>query len=238
MAPVQADPTLLRPVQEAPKATASYHCIGLMMPLYLAPLIYNGSRESLCLYSVLLPLCWWLTSSMPRCVAAFAPLLTLPALQIMSPDDTAACFFESASLEVVAFLALVTAGHTSSGSLLRRLSYRFCSKYGVQVHALYLSLTCMTYVLAIFVHKSLVAVLLVLSVDKVLSCVHESELDTTLIEERALREPKAKVSLYRRSQSLVPGASNRSDTDKLFAQLAQAVDILNDETAEAVTLKK
>ncbi|KAL1442323.1 hypothetical protein MTO96_046459 [Rhipicephalus appendiculatus] len=140
-------------------------------------------QESLCLFSVLLPLCWWLTASIPRCVAAFAPVLTLPALQLMSPDETAAHFFESDSLEVVAFLALVTASHCSSGSLLRRLSYQFCSKYGLQVRALYLSLSCTTYVLAIFVNKSVLAVLFVVAVDKVLGCVHESELDKTLIED-------------------------------------------------------
>ncbi|XP_065301031.2 guanine nucleotide-binding protein G(s) subunit alpha isoforms XLas-like [Dermacentor albipictus] len=175
---------------------------------------------------------------MPRCVAALAPVLTLPALQIMSPDDTAACFFQMNSLEVVAFLALVTAGHSSSGSLLQRFSYLLCSKYGLQVRALYFSLTCMTYVLAIFMPKSLVAVLFVLTVDKVLSCVHESELDRTLIEERVSQEPKAKVAPYRRSQSLVPSVSDKPDTDKLFARLAQAVDVLNDETAETVTLNK
>ncbi|XP_077507529.1 uncharacterized protein LOC144118466 [Amblyomma americanum] len=164
--------------------TASYHCIGLMMPVYLAPLIYYGTRESLCLYSVLLPLCWWMTSSVPRCVAAFAPVFTLPVLQIMSPDETAAYFFEWESLEVTAFLALVTASHTS-GSLLRRSIFRFCSKHGLEIHALYFYLACLAYVLAVFVHKSLVAVLFVLTVDKLLGFVHECELDKSLIGERS-----------------------------------------------------
>ncbi|KAL3191598.1 hypothetical protein MRX96_059696 [Rhipicephalus microplus] len=233
--PVPPHPTSLRPAKEAHNPAASYHCIGLMMPVYLAPLIYHATRESLCLFSVLLPLCWWLTTSIPRCVAAFAPVLTLPALQLMSPDETAAHFFESDSLEVVAFLALVTASHSSSGSLLRRLSYRFCSKYGLQVPALYLSLSCTTYVLAIFVNKSVLAVLFVVAVDKVLSCVHESDLDKTLIEDHVLQEPVTKLSpLRRKSTSFMPGTTNRPDTEKLFARLAQAVDYLSDDTAEAV----
>ncbi|KAL1467012.1 hypothetical protein MTO96_005878 [Rhipicephalus appendiculatus] len=198
----------------------------------------DDARESLCLFSVLLPLCWWLTASIPRCVAAFAPVLTLPALQLMSPDETAAHFFESDSLEVVAFLALVTASHSSSGSLLRRLSYQFCSKYGLQVRALYLSLSCTTYVLAIFVNKSVLAVLFVVAVDKVLGCVHESELDKTLIEDHDFQEPVAKLSPLRRSKNFVPGATNRPDTEKLFARLAQTVGYLSDDTAQAVMLRR
>ncbi|KAK8761874.1 hypothetical protein V5799_026871 [Amblyomma americanum] len=88
------------------------------------------------------------------------------------------------SLEVTAFLALVTASHTS-GSLLRRSIFRFCSKHGLEIHALYFYLACLAYVLAVFVHKSLVAVLFVLTVDKLLGFVHECELDKSLIGERS-----------------------------------------------------
>ncbi|XP_049520849.1 uncharacterized transporter B0285.6-like [Dermacentor silvarum] len=115
-----------------PSETQTRHCVGLMMPIYLAPLIIYGTPSSLCLYSVLLPLCWWLTSSVPHCVAAFAPVVTLPALQIMSADETATYFFESKCIEMTALLVFLTAVHMT-GSLVPRISFKICSRFGLQV---------------------------------------------------------------------------------------------------------
>ncbi|KAK8785917.1 hypothetical protein V5799_007725 [Amblyomma americanum] len=88
-------------------------------------------QECLCLYSLLLPLCWWMTNSVPRCVAALAPFVTLPVLRTLGADEAAAAFLTPASLRHLIFLVIVTASHTS-GRLIPRLSFNVCSKYGLQ----------------------------------------------------------------------------------------------------------
>lgn len=198
-----------------------YGSTGLLMPLYLSPLIYQGTPESLCLYSVLLPLSWWATGSIPRCVAALAPMVTLPVLQTMSADDAAAAFLTPASLIVFIFLVIVTAGHTS-GSMIPRLSFKICSKYGVQALPLFVWLAALTYVTSLFVPKPVVAVLLNLVVDKILRCIHHCERDRTLTEHHDSREESEK-------QPPSPLAPTRQSSlastkpDDLLAELAEAV---------------
>ncbi|XP_070390340.1 uncharacterized protein [Dermacentor albipictus] len=213
-----------------PSGTETRRCVGLMMPIYLAPLIIYGTRPSLCLYAILLTLCWWLTSSVPRCVAAFAPVLTLPALQIVSADEAAAYFFASRSLEVTALLVFLTALHTT-GTLVPRISFKLCSRFGLQVRPLFVGVACVTYVLALFVHEGVVALLFVMALEKALSCVHESELDRPIMER--YKEPDSRdwlplpLLISVNATPAVEGAR----TDKLFDQLAKAVVNLNEAEA-------
>ncbi|XP_049520857.1 uncharacterized protein LOC125944425 [Dermacentor silvarum] len=208
---------------------------GLLMPLYLSPLIYQGTPESLCLYSVLLPLCWWATGSIPRCVAALAPMVTLPVLQTMSADDAAAAFLTPASLGLFIVLAITTAGY-SSGNMIPRLSFTVCSKYGLQVVPLFLWLAAVTYVTSLFVPKAVVAVLLNLVVDKILSCIHHCELDKTLIEQQDQREEPEKPSpqpVQTRQASVTS-----IETERLLAELAEVVVQLDHECADCKKIHK
>ncbi|KAH7960449.1 hypothetical protein HPB49_019948 [Dermacentor silvarum] len=192
-------------------------------------------QESLCLYSVLLPLCWWATGSIPRCVAALAPMVTLPVLQTMSADDAAAAFLTPASLGLFIVLAITTAGY-SSGNMIPRLSFTVCSKYGLQVVPLFLWLAAVTYVTSLFVPKAVVAVLLNLVVDKILSCIHHCELDKTLIEQQDQREEPEKPSpqpVQTRQASVTS-----IETERLLAELAEVVVQLDHECADCKKIHK
>ncbi|KAK8784991.1 hypothetical protein V5799_008650 [Amblyomma americanum] len=117
-----------------------------------------GGMECLCLYSLLLPLCWWMTNSVPRCVAALAPFVTLPVLRTLGADEAAAAFL-------------------------------------TQALPLFLWLTALTYAMSLFVPKAAVALLLNLAVDKILTCIHDCELDRTLSEQEEQRYTGTRCTL-------------------------------------------
>ncbi|KAL1428441.1 hypothetical protein MTO96_002817 [Rhipicephalus appendiculatus] len=188
-----------------------YGLAGLLMPLYLSPLIYQGTRESLCMYSMLLPLCWWATGSIPRCMAALAPMVTLPVLQTMSADEAAAAFLTPASLIIFIFLVIVTAGRTS-GSMDPQAELQDMQQVWRPV--------AVTYVTSLFVPKTVVAVLLNLVVDKILRCIHHCERDRTLIEHHDSREESDKQPPLAPTRQCSLASIKPDD---LLAELAEAV---------------
>ncbi|XP_054934184.1 uncharacterized protein [Dermacentor andersoni] len=137
----------------------------------------------------------------------------------------------SRSLEVTALLVFLTAVHTT-GNLVPRISFKLCSRFGLQVRTLFVGVACVTFVLALFVHEGVVALLFVMALEKMLSCVHESELDRTIMEHYKEPDNLDWLPLPLLISGNATPAVEGAHTDKLFDQLAKAVVNLNEE-AEA-----
>lgn len=197
-----------------PTENASYEYIGFLMPVYMAPMLFGG-KEGICFYCILLPLAWWALSSIPRPVAAFLPFVTLPIFNIMDPDHLSTAFFSVDVLAAVTFLGLMMVFYSQS-TLIPRVSFRVCGFFGLQMRYLFVWLSVVTYLTTQFVSNTLLAMLLVLAIDKILNCVHEQQLDVhhsiNVSEEPGLFQ--------------VPGVKStpmEQDTDVLFDELSAAV---------------
>ncbi|KAK8766536.1 hypothetical protein V5799_006678 [Amblyomma americanum] len=147
-------------------------------------------------------------------------------------DITISYRLQSKSLEATALLAFLTAAVTTS-SLVQRISFKLCSRIGLQVRSLFVGMACLTYVLAIFMHQNVLAMFFVLLVDKVLSCVHETELDKTFTERLEKRVSLEWLSLPGPIQATDKSFADAAGADKLMDKLAKAVVNLNDAVAES-----
>ncbi|KAL3244271.1 hypothetical protein MRX96_018894 [Rhipicephalus microplus] len=106
--------------------------------------------------------------------------------------------------------------------MIPRLSFKICSKYGIQALPLFVWLVAVAYVTSLFVPKPVVAVLLNLVVDKVLRCMHQCERERTLTERHDSREVPDKQPPPPLVPTRQPSLASIKPDD-LLTELAEAV---------------
>ncbi|KAL3229403.1 hypothetical protein MRX96_023590 [Rhipicephalus microplus] len=92
--------------------------LGILMPLYLLPLLFLGTKYGGCVYCLLLPLLLWAFNSLPKPGAALVHMITVPLMGLMKPEQIAHQYLSVEALALAMMLCLVVAvDHWSDLSL-------------------------------------------------------------------------------------------------------------------------
>ncbi|XP_077508337.1 uncharacterized protein LOC144119644 [Amblyomma americanum] len=183
--------------------------LSYLLPFYLCPVLYPGTKESKCFYCVLLMMCWWQLRAMPKAVLAFLPAVALPLLGIMGHEQVASNYFSVDVLTAVLLLWLVLAGDETA--TVGRLSYALVGHFGGRVRPLLVLLTAATFVASLVLPQSLVAVVVTCLVERVCKFVRDEGLQDT---QRCLERHAAEEAA---------GRSRQVDTLILYEELALAL---------------
>ncbi|XP_064471996.1 uncharacterized protein LOC135386161 isoform X2 [Ornithodoros turicata] len=192
------------------KAQGGYAHLGYFLPIYLSPILYDGSQESKYLYFVLLLLFLWAFNSIPKPITAFLPVVNYPLIGAMTPNQVAAHYLSVEVLSTTAVLLLVSAVDSAT-TIVPRIGLKLCSHYGLRRAKPFLILCLFTFLAAMFCSTTTLAAPLLYFIDRVLQFLHNEHLDTT-----------SEHSARYRSQDNT-NASTGKDADDLFDKLAEAV---------------
>ncbi|XP_065282004.1 uncharacterized protein [Dermacentor albipictus] len=167
--------------------------LGLLMPLYLSPMLYYKTVYTSCLYCLLLVLFMWAFNTAPKPAIAFLHMVNLPLLNIMGAEELAAQYLTLDALLLVILLYLVVLVDTLT-DLVRRIAYTGCSRYGLRRNGVFLSLCGATFVGAMLISTVVLCVPLLYLVDRVFSVIYKESMDQRLIGSPTSRPSPASSS--------------------------------------------
>nr|XP_054934257.1 uncharacterized protein LOC126517367 [Dermacentor andersoni] len=158
-----------------------------LMPFYLCPVLYPGTKESKCFYCVLLMMSWWQVRPIPRPVLAFLPAIALPLLGIMGHDQVATNYFSVDVLTTMLLLWLVLVSDETS--TVGRLTYALVGRFGSRAGPVLVLLTASTFVASLVLPQSLVTVFVTCLVERLCNFVRKEGLqDAQRCLDRAVAE--------------------------------------------------
>ncbi|XP_072142916.1 uncharacterized protein [Dermacentor andersoni] len=158
-----------------------------LMPFYLCPVLYPGTKESKCFYCVLLMMSWWQVRPIPRPVLAFLPAIALPLLGIMGHDQVATNYFSVDVLTTMLLLWLVLVSDETS--TVGRLTYALVGRFGSRAGPVLVLLTVSTFVASLVLPQSLVTVFVTCLVERLCNFVRKEGLqDAQRCLDRAVAE--------------------------------------------------
>ncbi|KAL1428460.1 hypothetical protein MTO96_002835 [Rhipicephalus appendiculatus] len=143
--------------------------LNYLIPFYLCPVLYPGTKESKCFYCVLLMMSWWQLRAIPKPVLAFLPAIALPLFGIMGHEQVATNYL---SALLLLWLVLVSDETPTVG----RLSYALVSRFGSRAGPVLVLLTALTFVASLVLPQSLVAVFVTCLVERLCNFVSEEGL--------------------------------------------------------------
>ncbi|KAH6933513.1 hypothetical protein HPB50_015849 [Hyalomma asiaticum] len=197
--------------------------LGLLMPLYLSPMLYYKTMYTSCLYCLLLVLLMWAFNTAPKPAIAFLHMVNLPLLNIMGAEELAAQYLTLDALLLVVLLYLVVLVDALT-DLVRRIAYTVCSRYGLRRNGVFLSLCGATFVGAMLISTAVLCVPLLYLVDRVFSVIYKESMDQRLSDSPASRPSPATGSAVRQDVEESPkpavteGSTNvPADADKPIA---------------------
>ncbi|KAL1430167.1 hypothetical protein MTO96_015370 [Rhipicephalus appendiculatus] len=180
---------------------------GLLMPLYLSPMLYYKAVSTSCLYCLLLVLLMWALNTAPKPAIAFLHMVNLPLLNIMGAEELAAQYLNLDALLLVVLLYLVALVDMLT-DLVPRIAYTGCSRYGLRRNGVFLSLCGATFVGAMLISTAVLCVPLLYLVDRVFSVIYQEGMDQRLNDSPTGRPSPA------------IGSAERHDADGLFERLS------------------
>lgn len=183
--------------------------LGYLMPFYLCPVLYPGTKESKCFYCVLVMMSWWLLRAMPKPVLAFLPAIALPLLGIMGHEQIASNYLSMDVLTAALLLWLVLAGDDTA--TVGRLSCALVGRFGGRARPVLAILTAVTFLASLVLPQSLVAVLVTCLAERVCKFEREHGLQDV---QRCLESAAADDAV---------GHSTEVDTLLLYEELAVAL---------------
>nr|XP_054932880.1 uncharacterized protein LOC126544664 [Dermacentor andersoni] len=145
--------------------------LGYLMPFYLCPVLYSGTKESRSFYCVLVMMSWWLLRTMPKPVLAFLPTIALPLFGIMGHEQIASNYLSMDVLTAALLLWLVLAGDDTA--TVGRLSCALVGRFGGRARPVLAILTAATFVASLVLPQSLVSVLVTCLAERVYKFEHE-----------------------------------------------------------------
>ncbi|KAH7960249.1 hypothetical protein HPB49_018219 [Dermacentor silvarum] len=164
--------------------------LSYLMPFYLCPVLYPGTKESKCFYCVLLMMSWWQVRAMPKPVLAFLPAVALPLLGIMGHDQVATNYLSVDVLTTVLLLWLVLVSDETS--TVGRLSYALVGRFGSRAGPVLVLLTASTFVASLVLPQSVVTVFVTCLVERLCNFVREEGLqDAQRCLDRAVADDTA-----------------------------------------------
>ncbi|XP_075540981.1 uncharacterized protein LOC142575473 isoform X3 [Dermacentor variabilis] len=161
--------------------------LSYLMPFYLCPVLYPGTKESKCFYCVLLMMSWWQVRPIPRPVLALLPAIALPLLGIMGHEQVATNYFSVDVLTAVLLLWLVLVSDETS--TVGRLSYALVGRFGSRAGPVLVLLTASTFVASLVLPQSLVTVFVTCLAERLCNFVRKEGLqDAQRCLDRAVAE--------------------------------------------------
>ncbi|XP_070390509.1 uncharacterized protein [Dermacentor albipictus] len=161
--------------------------LSYLMPFYLCPVLYPGTKESKCFYCVLLMMSWWQVRPIPRPVLALLPAIALPLLGIMGHEQVATNYFSVDVLTALLLLWLVLVSDETS--TVGRLSYALVGRFGSRAGPVLVLLTASTFVASLVLPQSLVTVLVTCLAERLCNFVRKEGLqDAQRCLDRAVAE--------------------------------------------------
>ncbi|XP_049271107.1 solute carrier family 13 member 1-like [Rhipicephalus sanguineus] len=148
--------------------------LNYLIPFYLCPVLYPGTKESKCFYCVLLMMSWWQLRAMPKPVLAFLPAIALPLFGIMGHEQVATNYLSVDVLTALLLLWLVLV--SDEVPTVGRLSYALVSRFGSRAGPVLVLLTALTFVASLVLPQSLVAVFVTCLVERLCNFVREEGL--------------------------------------------------------------
>ncbi|XP_064459852.1 uncharacterized protein LOC135370090 isoform X2 [Ornithodoros turicata] len=217
-------------IHEQTKECRSLSHLGILMPLYLSPIAYQGTMRSLCLYCILMPLFLWAFHSLPMPVVALLHIINLPLFGIMSTEQMAWEYLSTEGVTVV-LLAMLVISVDSGTTFIPRVAYSVVSRFGMRRRNLFITVCAAALTCTMLCAQTVVAVPLLLVVDRVLCVLYHENLDNIVqIAVVSQKTGNYTVSAARSIQS--------PNTDPLLNKLAQVVGALKDEKNDSKTTPK
>ncbi|KAK8787577.1 hypothetical protein V5799_022645 [Amblyomma americanum] len=201
--------------------------LGILMPLYLMPLFFLGTKYGGCLYCLLLPLLLLAFNSLPKPSAALVHLVTVPLLELMAPEEIARQYLcpcrrhdcgplyevntrhsrssrvaTQADILTVALVLFLVVVVDRWSELVLHLACGVCARFGLQRKRLFVGTCLSSFAFAWLFSGPLVSVTLLYFLDRVLSTIYKENMDRTPdVSSRSPRRGSVQESSSMRSLS-------------------------------------
>ncbi|XP_064459983.1 uncharacterized protein LOC135370209 [Ornithodoros turicata] len=169
--------------------------LGILMPLCLSPILYNGSVRSRCLYCILLSLSVWTLSSLPVPVGAFLHVVDLPLCGVMSPEQFVQEYLTVEGIEVI-LLTMLVISLESRTSLISRFAYGLGKKYGLRHGRFFFTICAATFISAMLCPQTVLAVPLLFVMDRIMCVIFRDNMD------RAAPCDASSIMMYRETSAI------------------------------------
>ncbi|KAL1424872.1 hypothetical protein MTO96_019735 [Rhipicephalus appendiculatus] len=152
--------------------------LGIMMPVYLIPLLALGTQGTVggSLYCLFLPLLLWAFNSLPKPGAALVHLVTVPVMGLMEAEQVAHQYM---SLDVLilalVFFLVVIVDRWSELALF--LAQGTCEQFGLRRGKLFVWACLCCFVCASLISGTVVSTTLLYLLDRVLSTIFKQNMD-------------------------------------------------------------
>ncbi|KAL3245602.1 hypothetical protein MRX96_046840, partial [Rhipicephalus microplus] len=150
--------------------------LGILMPLYLLPLLFLGTKYGGCVYCLLLPLLLWAFNSLPKPGAALVHMITVPLMGLMKPEQIAHQYLSVEALALAMMLCLVVVvDHWSDLSL--HLALNVSQRFGLRRGRLFTLLCLCCFVCASLFSGVVTSAALLYMLHRVLYAVFKEDMD-------------------------------------------------------------
>ncbi|KAH6934103.1 hypothetical protein HPB50_020041 [Hyalomma asiaticum] len=150
--------------------------LGVLMPVYLIPLLFFGLKLGGCLYCLLLPLLLWAFNSLPKPGAALVHLVTVPLMGLMEADQVAQQYMSLDVLLLALVLFLVVTVDRWS-ELAQYLAHGICERFGLRRSNLFVAACLFCFVCASLISGIVASTTLLYLLDRVLSTIFKENMD-------------------------------------------------------------
>ncbi|KAL1477648.1 hypothetical protein MTO96_017112 [Rhipicephalus appendiculatus] len=150
--------------------------LGILMPLYLLPLLFLGTKYGGCVYCLLLPLLLWAFNSLPKPGAALVHMITVPLMGLMKPEQIAHQYLSAEALTLALMLCLVVVVDRWS-DLSLHLALNVSGRFGLCRGRLFAALCLCCFVCASLFSGVVVSTALLYMLHRVLFAIFKEDMD-------------------------------------------------------------
>ncbi|KAH7956037.1 hypothetical protein HPB52_005759 [Rhipicephalus sanguineus] len=155
--------------------------LGILMPLYLLPLLFLGAKAhdaqyGGCIYCLLLPLLLWAFNSLPKPGAALVHMVTVPLMGLLEPEQIAHQYLSVQALTLALMLSLVVVIDRWS-DLALHLALSVSKRFGLRRGRLFVALCLCCFVCASLFSGVVVSAALLYMLHRVLFAIFKQDMD-------------------------------------------------------------
>ncbi|XP_065299116.1 uncharacterized protein [Dermacentor albipictus] len=150
--------------------------LGILMPIYLIPLLFLGMKIGGSLYCLFLPLLLWAFNSLPKPGAALIHLVTVPLMGLMEAEQVARQYLtvDALVLALVFFLVVIV---DRWSELALCLANGICERFGLRRGKLFVVACLCSFACASLLSGIVVSTTLLYLLDRVLSVIFKENMD-------------------------------------------------------------
>ncbi|XP_054932228.1 uncharacterized protein [Dermacentor andersoni] len=150
--------------------------LGILMPIYLIPLLFLGMKIGGSLYCLFLPLLLWAFNSLPKPGAALIHLVTVPLMGLMEAEQVARQYLTVDAL-VLALLFFLVVIVDRWSELALCLANGVCERFGLRRGKLFVVACLCSFACASLLSGTVVSTTLLYLLDRVLSTIFKENMD-------------------------------------------------------------